>query len=394
MLHESAHVCLSTDDGIGTLWLNPPDGRIGAGVLRQFLPALDLVERTPGIEILVVRSGTPVGFGRGLDASSINEDLPRLGQQVTAALAELPIPTVAFLEGPVIGPGLELALACDYRLAVAGPDSWVSFGELTPGWGGQTRLRRLGVRMPERITAREATRLGVFDLAFCERRAKIELRTWLDQLQFAPRKPVSSWRSWFIDAEAGFAAERQAFRQAIREGMIIPEPTPSPRPPKCVGLIGTQWGTSELAAAFSMRGVRVVWVNAPDVRSIFREPLRRGRLTPLEAEQAGKRIHTTDDADALTACDLVILSDPHTDLAGMLERDLLPRTVLCVPPAHLERVTLLASRPQRVVGLQIHGESAALTDSDLDTVATVAGWLGAIGMTTTTAAMVSAPAFV
>lgn len=394
MLHESTHVCLSTDDGIGTLWLNPPGGRIGAGILRELLPALELVERTPGIEILGVRSGTPVGFGRGLDASSINEDLPRLGQRVTAALAELPIPTVAFLEGPVTGPGLELALACDYRLAVAGPDSWVGFGELPSSWGGQTRLRRLGRRLHERSTAREAVRLGVFDLTFCERRAKIELRTWLDQLQFAPRKPAPSWRSWFIDAEAGFAAERQAFRQAIRNGITIPEPLPSPRLLGCVGLIGTQRATQELAAEFSMRGVRVVWVNAPDVKAIFREPLRRGRLTPLEAEQAGKRVHTTDDADTLTACDFVILSDPHTDLAGMLERDLLPRTVLCVPPAHLDRVTLLASRPQRVVGLRFDGDTATLTESDPDTIATVAGWLGLIGVTTATAAMVSAPAFV
>lgn len=393
MLHESAHVCLSTDDGIGTLWLNPPGGRIGAGVLRELLPALEVVEHTPGIEILVVRSGTPVGFGCGLHADWLDEGLATLGQRVTGALAALPIPTVAFLEGPVIGAGLELALACDDRLAVAGPDSWVSFGELPPGWGGRTRLRMLGVRMPERITAREAARLGVFDLAFCERRGKIELRTWLDRLQFNPRKRPLSWRSWFVNAEAGFAAERRTFRHAIQNEVTVAESVPSPRPLKRVGLVGISPATRFVAAEWSMRGADVVWV-AGATGELFADALRRGRLTPLEAEQARKRVRTTDDAEGLIGCDWVILSDAHAELAGMLERDLLPRAVLCVPPDHLDRATLLASRPQRVVGLRFDGESAALTDAEPDSTATVAGWFGVIGVPTTTAAMVSAPALV
>lgn len=394
MLHESTHIRVSTDDGIGTLWLNPPGGRIGAGVLRELLPAVAVVASTPGIEILVLRSGTPVGFGRGLEAESCDERLPALGQRVTAALADLPFPTVAFLEGPVIGPGLELALACDDRLAVAGPDSWVGFGELPPGWGGRTRLRMRGKRLPDRVTAREAVRLGVFDLAFCERRGKIELRTWLDRLQFRPHKRAASWRDWFVDAAAGYAAERRAFRAAVRGGVTVADPPPTPRLLRSVGLVGVSPATRFLAAEWSMRGTAVVWV-AGDTGDLFAEARRRGRLTPLEAEQAGRRVRHTDDADALAGCDWVTLADPHTDLAGMLERDLSPRAILCVPPAHLERTALLATRPHRVIGLRVHGETASLTDADPDTVATVAGWLGAIGSTTTTVAPpVSAPALV
>ncbi len=389
MLYESPHVRVSTDDGIGTLWLSPPGGRIGAGVLWELLPALEAVANTPGIEILVVRSGTPFGFGRGLD--EFTDELPKLGQRVTAAIAALPIPTVAFIEGPCIGPGLELALACDNRLAVAGPDSWVSFGELPPGWGGRTRLRLRGAKWVDRITAREAVRLGVFDHAFCERRGKIELRTWLDRLQFNPRKRSANWRSWFVDAGAGFAAERRAFRAAVRKGIATPDDLPPARPLRGVGLVGVSPTTRLLATEFAMRGLEVVWVEGT-TSGLFTEALRRGRLTPLEAEQATNRMRYTHDADALTACDWVILSDPHTDLAGMLERDLPPRAILCVPPAHHDRATLLAVRPHRVLGLKMQGETATLTDPDPDTVATVAGWLGTLGVTTTTASMVSAPA--
>jgi enoyl-CoA hydratase/carnithine racemase len=393
MLYETPHVRVSTDDGIGTLWLSLPGGRIGRFVLRQMLPALELVANTPGVEILVLRSGTPVGFGRGLDPDSLGEGLVVLGQRVTTQLAELPIPTVAFLEGPVIGPGLELALACDFRLAVAGPDSWVSFGELPPGWGGRTRLRMLGLRMPERITAREAARLGVFDHVFCERRGKIELRTWLDRLQFLPRKRAAGWLGWFVDAEAGIAAERRAFRAAVRDGVMIAEPPAVVRPLHRLGLVGVSPATRHLAAEWAMRGVEVVWV-AGTAGELFTEAARRGRVTPLEAEQAGKRIRHTDDADALSACDWVVLSDPHTDLAGMLERDLPPRTILSVPPAHVERATLFAARPQRVIGLRMQGDSTALTDADPDTTAAVAGWLGVVGSSTVTHTPAPVPALV
>ncbi len=388
MLYESTHVRVSTDDGIGTLWLSPPGGRIGAGVLRELLPSIEAVANTPGIEILVLRSGTPVGFGRGL--GEITDALPQLGERVTGAITTLPIPTVAFVEGPCVGPGLELALACDERLAVAGPDSWVSFGELPPGWGGRTRLRVLGARRFSLITAREAVRLGVFDHAFCERRGKIELRTWLDRRQFNPRKRATSWRSWFVDADAGFAAERRAFRAAVREGITASDEAPPARPLRSVGLVGVSPTTRLLAAEFAMRGVSVVWVEGIPT-GLFAEALRRGRVTPLEAEQATKRIRQTHDADTLFACDWVMLSDPHSDLAGMLERDLPPRAILCVPPNHHDRATLLAVRPQRVLGLKMQGETAALTDTDADAVATVAGWLGTIGMTTTTAELVPVP---
>lgn len=392
MLHESTHVRVSTDDGIGTLWLSPPGGRIGRGVLRQLLGAVAVVANTPGIEILVLRSGTPVGFGRGLDANSIDERLPALGQRVTAAMAGLPFPTVAFVEGTCIGPGLELALACDDRLAVAGPDSWVGFGELPPGWGGRTRLRMKGQRLSGRITAREAVRLGVFDLAFCERRGKIELRTWLDRLQFHPRKRAGGWRSWFVNTEAGFTEERRAFRAAVREGVRPAEDVPA-RPLHRIGLVGVTPLTRLLAAEWSMRGTEVVWVEG-STGGLFADAVRRGRLTPLEGEQSAKRIRLTHDADSLTACDWVVLSDPHADLAGMLERDLPPRAILCVPPAHLDRATVLATRPHRVIGLNMQGEAAVLTDSDPDAVATVAGWLGLIGATTATAALVPSPALV
>lgn len=130
-----------------------------------------------------------------------------------------------------------------------------------------------------------------------------------------------------------------------------------------------------------MRGASVVWIDGPNPQAIFAEPLRRGRLTPLEAEHAVGRLCFTHDADAFIDCDWVMLDAPHTDLAGMLERDLLPRTILTIPPEHLDRASLLATRSQRVLGLRLTEPAATIVftdDTASESAAALAGWLGPV----------------
>jgi enoyl-CoA hydratase/carnithine racemase len=86
-------------------------------------------------------------------------------------LESLPKPTVAVIRGYALGGGLELALACDFRLAY--PDAWFANPEVQrgwlPGWGGMWRLPRLLgearakelILLSERIDAQEALRLGL-----------------------------------------------------------------------------------------------------------------------------------------------------------------------------------------------------------------------------------------
>src|SRR5205814_621904 len=99
--------------------------------------------------------------------------LSAAGQQLFDKLELLPVPTLAVVHGPCLGGGLELALACDYRLVVDGPATQLGLPEvelgLLPGWGGTQRLPRvvgleralqviLGRR---RLRAREALRWGL-----------------------------------------------------------------------------------------------------------------------------------------------------------------------------------------------------------------------------------------
>ncbi len=74
----------------------------------------------------------------GPDAAALS----KLGRDAFSALAALPVPSIAVIEGTAVGGGFELALACDVRVATEG--ALIGFPELAlgnlPAWGGLTRL--------------------------------------------------------------------------------------------------------------------------------------------------------------------------------------------------------------------------------------------------------------
>lgn len=110
----------------------------------------------PDLKGLVLASGKPESFVVGADLKFFAEvqpgdpavgELVDLGLSVLAKIEKLPFPTCAAIDGPALGGGFELALACDYR--VAGSTRKVELGlpevrvGLIPGWGGTQRLQRI-----------------------------------------------------------------------------------------------------------------------------------------------------------------------------------------------------------------------------------------------------------
>ena len=108
---------------------------------------------------MVVRSGKRNGFIAGADIKEFlsirtpaqGYELVRAGQSVLQQLADLPFPSVAALHGFALGGGLELALACTYR--VGADDAALSLGlpevllGIHPGFGGTVRsVQLIGVR--------------------------------------------------------------------------------------------------------------------------------------------------------------------------------------------------------------------------------------------------------
>lgn len=142
-------------DGIDWLLLDQPDATVNS-VNDAMLGELDIllgeIERDPPKGV-VLRSAKTNGFIAGADirqfrdARDAQEIVRRLtrAHQITDRLAALTMPTIAVIHGFCLGGGLELALACRYRLAVS--TASLGFPEvqlgLHPGLGGTARLTRL-----------------------------------------------------------------------------------------------------------------------------------------------------------------------------------------------------------------------------------------------------------
>ncbi len=157
---------------------------------------------------LVILSGKAKGFIAGADIKQFTTiqttdeafDLIRQAQTILERLNRLPIPTLALIRGFCLGGGLELALACRYRIAEEGAGTQLGLPEvklgLHPGWGGTVRLPRLiGATQAipfmlagRTVSARAAARLGIVDATVPERHLETAARHYILQ-QPKPHQP-------------------------------------------------------------------------------------------------------------------------------------------------------------------------------------------------------------
>jgi 3-hydroxyacyl-CoA dehydrogenase/enoyl-CoA hydratase/3-hydroxybutyryl-CoA epimerase len=172
-------------DNIAWLTLDRPGvsaNTLGSAVLRELQQQIDALE-TRSLRGLVLRSGKPAGFIAGADIREISAmaseanalEMIELGQHLYSRLEALPFPTVAAIHGYALGGGLELVLACRYRIAVGDARLALGLPEVLlgvhPGFGGTVRsVRLLGVRpaMSLMLTGRsvradQALKLGLVD---------------------------------------------------------------------------------------------------------------------------------------------------------------------------------------------------------------------------------------
>lgn len=124
-------------------------------VLDELNGVLQEIAKIPHARGLVIHSLKKKGFIAGADIHTLSKldsperaiDFIRKGQAVFARLEHLSIPTVAIIDGFCLGGGMELALACDYRIATDEDDTCLGLPEILlgfhPGWGGTVRLPRL-----------------------------------------------------------------------------------------------------------------------------------------------------------------------------------------------------------------------------------------------------------
>lgn len=138
---------------------------------------------TSGVKGMIIHSLKPDNFVAGADVRMLEacttaseaEALAKQGQELFQQLSDLPYPVVAAIHGPCLGGGLELALACDYRVCTDSDKTRLGLPEvqlgLLPGSGGTQRLPRLIGLLPsldliltgKQLRAKKAKKLGVVD---------------------------------------------------------------------------------------------------------------------------------------------------------------------------------------------------------------------------------------
>lgn len=158
----------------------PPMNLMNDALLDELDAALaTLAAAAPGdVRAVIVTGAGDRSFSAGSDVKGFEANAGAAGrphfthdEEVTARLAALPMPTIAAIEGNALGGGLELALACDIRVAselakLGLPE--VRLG-VTPGAGGTQRLpRAIGMARAKElaltgriIDAHEAERIGL-----------------------------------------------------------------------------------------------------------------------------------------------------------------------------------------------------------------------------------------
>lgn len=212
-------------DGVAGLVLDVPGKGLNVlsrCVLADLEAALDRVAADGSFRLLVLRSAKPGSFVAGADihelaslegpdaAARYSEE----GQRVFGKLANLPIPTAAIVTGACLGGGLELALACDYRVALAHPRTQFGLPEvelgLLPAWGGTQRLpRAVGVERAlrvivggRRLGAAEALKWGLVDELTNENEEEPPACLSSPVKRPLGRPPLRTWRQRFLESTA------------------------------------------------------------------------------------------------------------------------------------------------------------------------------------------------
>ncbi|MEN5161214.1 3-hydroxyacyl-CoA dehydrogenase NAD-binding domain-containing protein [Achromobacter spanius] len=155
---------------------------LSADTMAELSVVLDALDRDPP-QALIIQSGKATGFIVGADVNEFATlDTPEQarglvsrGWNLMNRLAGVRYPTLALIQGHCLGGGLELALACRYRLVADQPGASLALPEVMlgifPGWGGMLRLPQV-IGAPAALDmmltgrgadARRAAALGLVD---------------------------------------------------------------------------------------------------------------------------------------------------------------------------------------------------------------------------------------
>lgn len=169
-------------DGVAVITLNRPEKRnaVNMQLSRELMQAVGEAEKDGEVRVVILTGG-PKCFCAGADLAAVQEAKsgePPVEPGMMDKIRDLPKPTMAVIGGPCVAGGLEMAMACDIRIASETArigDGHIKMGLLGPA-GGTARLPRLiGAGMAKEliftgdlVSGVEACRIGLVNHVYPE----------------------------------------------------------------------------------------------------------------------------------------------------------------------------------------------------------------------------------
>jgi 3-hydroxyacyl-CoA dehydrogenase/enoyl-CoA hydratase/3-hydroxybutyryl-CoA epimerase len=309
-------------DGVGVLTLDVPDhsaNTLSVAVLEDLERVLSGIEQAPP-KGLLIRSGKPGGFIAGADINEFTTFGSReaaltavlRGQRLCDRVAALPFPVAVLIQGFALGGGMELALACTYRVGV--DDGKLALGlpevqlGIHPGFGGSVRsVQLLGVRRAmdmmltgKTIRGKKALDIGLVDALEPAERAGAVARDLL--LRRAPRhRPPLRERLLSWPVMRSFIAPALLRQVAAR---VRREHYPAP------------YAIVDLWTRYGARGRAAYEAEAESISSLFDHPSTRNLIRVFQLQDRLKGIGGKAAAGAAK------ISHVHVVGAGLMGGDI------------------------------------------------------------------------
>ena len=245
---EFENTLYEKSEGIATITINRPQAlnALNEETLKEISLRITDARQDENTKVIVITGAGDRAFCAGADLNMMKDkgayegmQLSQNGQKLTLEIEELEKPVVAALNGYTLGGGLELAMACDLRIAsenaqLGQPE--VNVG-LIPGWGGTQRLPRLVgkgkakemIFTGGRVDAKTAEQLGLVNKVVPLDQLKSAVKELASEIMNKPPIAIELSKqlinkSTEIDLRVGLMNEAEAFgvlasTEDFREGV-------------------------------------------------------------------------------------------------------------------------------------------------------------------------------
>ncbi|RXI44130.1 enoyl-CoA hydratase [Malaciobacter mytili] len=200
------NINLTVTNDIATLEFdlqNEKVNKLSFEVLNELNLKLDEISSNSNIKILIIKSLKENIFIAGADINEIKEFKNKEevynalleGDAILNKIENLNIPTIAYINGACMGGGLELALACKYRIATTNKSTKFAFPEIKlgffPGLGGTQRAPKLVglisamdlILTGKTIDSLKAYKIGLIDECFDEGQEKSKINAFISKVK-------------------------------------------------------------------------------------------------------------------------------------------------------------------------------------------------------------------